>query len=493
MITSLFIVGVAASLAKYREPVTVVYGEFGRNFGLLTYFLLAILTFAAYRKYNKKILSIFIFGNLALGAMETIYAILQNSGIDFGDWTRKESFGTFGNTNFLSAYLGIVSIVALIIVPKFKSVISKTLLVSLAIFLLIGVKITDSVQGFFCFAVGFFAQVFLFSLDRVKRDSVRRLLFSTTVVTTPLIAVISLLGFAGKGILSNWLSQETMQIRYDYWVAGLKMFEKNPIGGVGFDEYGSWYRFFRSEEAISRTNANVITNSSHNVYIDYLANNGIFFFVSLLLLDLLILLLYLSKRYHRQQTDSHLNALFVIFIAGTAQSLVSINNLGLTPMLWICKGFLLGALIKTVNATEEVLKNEKGLKSVKNQKPSISKTRIPMLLVCSLIGAALVWPLAQVDSKLKGGINSGDEVRLNQVLASPFALPEHRKFAINALIQLGEDENTIKREIASTLEKHPREFELWALVANSSVYDDSERREALARLKELDPRNPLIP
>ena len=82
------------------------WGVFGRNTGFLTYFCLITIFLALIIFENlsffKKIYLTLVFTSLPV----TIYCLVQYANLDPINWSAKHVFATFGNTNFLSAFLG---------------------------------------------------------------------------------------------------------------------------------------------------------------------------------------------------------------------------------------------------------------------------------------------------------------------------------------------------------------------------------------------------
>ena len=88
----------------------------------------------------------------------------------------------------------------------------------------------------------------------------------------------------GLGPLAPLLFKGTLAIRGDYWRAGFSMAKDHLLTGVGPDQFGTWYRFYRHQEALTRVNAEVVTNSAHNGYLDFAANLGIIALITYLVL-----------------------------------------------------------------------------------------------------------------------------------------------------------------------------------------------------------------
>jgi O-antigen ligase len=107
------------------------------------------------------------------------------------------------------------------------------------------------------------------------------------------IGFVSIAGILDKGPLASLLYSYTVDLRGEYWKAGINMGLANPIFGVGIDSYGTNYRAFRELSATVVPGLAVTTDTAHNVYIDafagigfpglltYLAINGLILFAAL--------------------------------------------------------------------------------------------------------------------------------------------------------------------------------------------------------------------
>ena len=96
------------------------WGMFGRNAGVLTYLSLTFLILASAMIQDLKNYVLILRVFLMVSFFETVYAFIQIGKQDPLNWSIFDIFGTLGNANFLSAFLGMSSLVtaSLILVKK---------------------------------------------------------------------------------------------------------------------------------------------------------------------------------------------------------------------------------------------------------------------------------------------------------------------------------------------------------------------------------------
>ena len=97
------------SVAQSDAPISqLIYGAYGRSTGLVTYFLLILLFISALALSQKDSFLKVSYGLLAAGVVNAIYSLWVITLGDFIGWTNPYGniLGTFGNPNFIGAFLG---------------------------------------------------------------------------------------------------------------------------------------------------------------------------------------------------------------------------------------------------------------------------------------------------------------------------------------------------------------------------------------------------
>lgn len=456
-----------------------LFGAWGRNTGLLSYLSLsAILLGAAYvsrAAFGLKVLAALVL----VGGINGIYGFIQWRGWDPINWVNPYSpiVGTLGNPNFTSALLGLAASAGLALLFGKVSVRVRLLLVFLVVLMVAIAYESDAIQGVVVFLIGA-AIVFYARFLRTGNVALRYSYLLAAVVG----GVVSVLGTLQKGPLASILYQDSVTYRGDYWRAGWKMTVENPILGVGMDKYGEWYRASRTLAATERRGPEVTANSAHNVFLDISSNGG---FPLLLAYGFLILLaLRAGVRILRRKSeyDPIGVGLFVAWVGYMSQSLISINQLGLAIWGWALTGALIG--YDRYTAVEE--------KSEKNRdKKFIALTPAAIMLgfVGLLVGFfAGIGPVVK-DAAFANAIKGADG---NKVRAAAMQWPKDSYYF--DFLALVFKENQMNKESIDqarlSVELNPRGFKAWELIYGNPEASESEKAEALARMKELDPNNP---
>lgn len=465
-----------------------VWGIFGRNTGFLAYLsLILLLVITAILKeisiYEK------IFNSLiATSIPMTIYCFVQYLGHDPIGWSLYQTFGTLGNINFLSAFLGLtcISIFAFSLSSKNKPSIRSGLFLLMLCQLFI-VNSTGSIQGIFVFAAGSVITIIL-KLATNSKLNLRQLSF-TFVVFVSLIPIG--FGLLNRGPLSAILFQTSTALRADYWHAGYQMMVDKPIFGVGMDSYGDWYREVRGEITASR-GVDRTANTAHNIFLDIGSNGGV------LLLIFYILLQFLAingaiKRYRMLNGlyDPIFAGIFSVWIGYQVQALVSINQLGVGVWGWLFTGVLIGIGNITTDGSNQVKSHEKKAKRHNKQK---SRELLPPKIFLSgfvslSIGLIIVWFPWKADAEHLASLKSGNATRImestNMIGATAFHID---RIANNALAK--EDYANLNLLANKVIDRFPRDFFAWKALWISPLSDGNTQAKALKVLQRIDPDNP---
>jgi len=113
----------SAFLFNQTDKAQQFWGIFGRGTGILSYVALVLLfilsSALASREFNKKA----IFSLLITTSIMVVYCFIQILGRDPIDWSAFFPFGTLGNVNFLSGFMGValVSVLVVFLSPALTS------------------------------------------------------------------------------------------------------------------------------------------------------------------------------------------------------------------------------------------------------------------------------------------------------------------------------------------------------------------------------------
>lgn len=459
-----------------------IYGDYGRNTGLLAYFSLALLLLSAIFVSNRSFVQRLMWALIVTGISNAVYGLFQWAELDPISWNNPYDpiVGTLGNPNFTSAHLGMASLASLAIALSR----SEKLVLKVALFLNIGLSLfvisqSTSSQGLLIFALGFVVIFYFRFIASLKLVAIKFLYWAGAFFGV----MVGVLGILNKGPLASYLYQASVTYRGDYWRAGWKMTLENPLLGVGLDSYGSWYRFYRNEAATLRRGPDVTSNSAHNVFLDISSNGGFLLFVAYLAIFALIIKSGWRIIRKSDSYDPISIALVTSWLAYLVQSLISINQLGLAVWGWVMGGAIIGY---------DLYKDRPDGKIVKTNSPTNRKQVSASSAILGTLGLAsgiaiAIWPSAQ-DINFRSALQGGDPTRIESAAKS---FPGHNYY-YNYSSQIFLTNNLEDKALELSriaVAKNPRDFNAWKTLIDNPKISSSEKADAIKKMKELDPFN----
>jgi hypothetical protein len=314
------------------------------------------------------------------------------------------------------------------------------------------------------------------------------------LATISSIGILALMGALQKGPFT-FIYKNSVSLRGAYWNAGLEMGKEHPLTGVGMDSYGDWYRRTRSEQAAtSLPGPRTVTNAAHNVVIDFFAFGGWPLLLSYLGMLLLAAIAIVRVLRRGKQYEVVFVALSTTWACYQAQSLISINQIGLAIWGWI----LTAALVSYEFATRPTTINpiSQAAKSQKGKQKTSSGVFSPQLIagLGIVIGLIIASPPMSADAKWRAAINSNDAGKVMTALEPGYMNPSNSQRYAQA-VQLFANSNLMEqaRTVAlAGIKFNPDYFDAWKvfyILPNTSA---EEKEEAARNMKRLDPRNPDV-
>jgi O-antigen ligase len=460
-----------------------LYGTPGRNTGFFAYLFLSFLLLASATTASASILKKFLFTFLGVGAILGLYGLGQSRGIDFYNYVNtygSNVFGTFGNPNFQSAFMGMTAAAALslAVFGMFKMQYRIGLLV-LWIIAILNVYLSSN-QGYLNFLAGFLAAllVYLFSKKRVWAWSV--------LVAGGLGGFLVIAGILNSGPLADLLYKSSLQMREFYWRAAINMMAERPFFGVGLDGFGNWYRRSRPESAVESYSA-VVSDTAHNIPLDIGSGGGI----PLLVLYLTILGLALSSIIKIIKRSEDFDPIFASIVAAwvayQAQSLISINQLGLGVWGWSLTGLLIGYELNTRDKKSEL--TPKADRKTRKKKEQIPGSVLITAVAAAAIGSAISVPPYLAANKFFKALQSSDGIVIYE---SAYLKPYDRsRFLYTAQIMAENKLEDRAIQILSDASKlYPDSFEVWQRWSGIPSATPAQIAKAKAEMRRLDPLNP---
>jgi len=147
----IFALSVVNSVVRSSAPMSqLIYGAYGRNTGLVTYFLLILLFISTLALSQKASFLKISYGLLAAGVINSLYSLWVITFGDFIGWTNPYGniLGTFGNPNFIGAFLGIFASVlfAYLLQPKATRLV-RLVCVFILLITFYEIKSSHAIQG----------------------------------------------------------------------------------------------------------------------------------------------------------------------------------------------------------------------------------------------------------------------------------------------------------------------------------------------------------
>jgi O-antigen ligase len=482
-ILDLFVILIFSSQISAQQ----IYGTFGRNTGLLFYLALVLILLVGAFVSNSHIVDRILWFLILTGLLSSIYGILQFNKIDPAGFEGlyNSTIGFLGNPNFFSAFQGLALIASLAMV--FSKGISSTKRISLALISVLSLTslyLAGAFQGFLVVLIGLTALTFFIAWN--KNRVIGKAIFATSILGLLLIAI----GLINKGPLGPIIYKSSLQARGYYWDAAWTMTKDHPIFGVGLDNFMFWYRRSRSSEA-TNWNPGVDTNSAHNVFLDYSSTGGVPFFLLNLILCVMVAASIVNRLKNPTGKDINFYILASVWIAFLAQSLISINQIGLSIWGWIIAGLIIGYQKNTgTDSLETSVPTPKGKKGGQQSSAAV----VPPATVLRLVGAFTVGllvclPLWSSAFSYRVALETGKvETIENAAYLRPYDLVRmvqsarilnENKFPIQAL-KISED----------AVKAFPDSYIAWENLLSCEGLSPTRKAEVSYQLNRLDPFNP---
>jgi hypothetical protein len=241
----------------------------------------------------------------------------------------------------------------------------------------------------FAIGVGVYVLIWLYG----KKSKLRHLFLASSLI----IGLFSILGMLQIGPLTSYLYKASVTVRGYYWRAGIEMLKDHPLVGVGFDSYGAYFKEFREVGYPLAYGFQITSSNAHNLPIQIFSTTGIFTGIAYLAILGFIAWRGIIGIRSRIGNDKLLTAsVFSAWLAYQAQSIISIDNIGISIWGWVLGGTVIG-LSRTGNQDNEVM--SKAPKRAKNITTfNLRQTFISSILVAITLFA--VVPLYQAEKNM---------------------------------------------------------------------------------------------
>jgi O-antigen ligase len=445
-----FILSLLISTLLTDSLIVGLIGETQRRNGFLAYLGLVLILIYASRSINPtNIIWVYKTG-IIVGVILSTYGVIQINGGDFIAWDNPYSamISTLGNPNFASSMLAILVLMSIYgLLTKGLSISYKFLSLYLISTALIAIVVSGSRQGLL---VIFFSLIFYISVLSFFKNKLLGILITLVSAAS---GILALLGMLQKGPLTSLLYKDSVSVRGYYWRAGIEMFKDSPIIGIGVDRYGAYFKEFREVGYPLKYGYEITSSNAHNTFIQLFATAGFFVGLSYLAIMSLILLsgIYMIKKADDKTKKVSLG-LLATWVGFQAQSLISIDNIGISIWGWLLGGSVL-ALRYSMSEEQDSKAVDQSSIAKKNKvtinlfQPSISILAFVPILIFSI----LFYKVEHNMFILKGISNPAyPENRqpvaqyVNQVLGSPIADPFYKYRSAFFLYDMGFKDESYK-------------------------------------------------
>ena len=453
------------------------FGIPGRFNGLLTYLSFIIFMVTSFYLSKTELNRSFINILSVTGFFSAVYGLIQYKGMDPFNWINPYSpvFGFFGNPNFQASFMGISATASLALLFNVKS---KSLYrfawASYIPFAMFIISKSKSQQGFLVFAAGASVVMYLWVRTHSRFKKLKSLYLVSWIFGT--IAV--LIDILQKSPWPSFLYKDSVSYRGDFWRSGWNMTIHNPIFGVGLGGYGDNFRSYRDLVSANRIEISSNVDSAHNIFLDISSGGGfplLGFYLGLILLTVISAVKVIKRS---SNFDYAFAGVFGAWVAYTAQSLISVSQIGIAIWGWVLSGAIIGYELNSRIDIEKV--------SIKNR-----ATDVIAISSGLIFGLILTMPFFIADAQFRSTVRSGD---VNKIMAAVQKWPqsvENMNFVTSLFRQGGFPDQSLS--IArKAVRVNPKSFEAWQQLYISPNAPESERKAALAKMKELDPLNPTV-
>ena len=429
------------------------------------------------------VVKLFAFSLLGVGGFLGIYGLFQSLGFDFFSYVTSygaKAFSTFGNPNFHSAFMGMTAAVA-ITLGIFAQMKLTHRIGLFILFVIAAINIfLSSEQGYLNFLAGFLSALLVYFFSKRKM-----ILAWVSLGLSGLGGFLVIAGILNIGPLADLLYKSSLQARGFYWRAGINMMMEHPVFGVGLDGFGNWYRRYRSQTA-AELNAGLVTDTAHSIPLDIGSGGGF----PLLIFYLFLLGLALSSIIKVIKRSDDFDAVFASIIAAwvayQAQSLISINQLGLGVWGWSLTGLVIGYELNTRDG--KMMSYHKVSEKIGKKNEQISAKVLLIAVVAGGISTVVSVPPYLAANHFYKALQSGDG---NLLFESAYLKPYDRtrfRYTVQIMSQNNLEYRAIQLLVDAT-KLYPDSFELWQSWSQIPSATPAQIAKAKSEMKRLDPFN----
>lgn len=263
---------------------------------------------------------------------------------------------------------------------------------------------------------------------------------------------------------------------------------ENPFFGVGMDGYGDAYLRSRTAE-IAAYNSGISADTAHSVPLDIGSSGGfplLFAYLSIVALVVLSIVRIVKRT---TVFDVVFTTIVAAWVAYQAQSLISINQLGLGVWGWTLSGLIIGYELNTRPNSETV--NHRPVRQANVSTQRISASALVFSFVAMSVGMAIALPPFVAADKFYKALQSGDA---NRIEPAAYLKPYDRaRFSYVAqILQSNNLDSSAISVLRDATRIYPDSIDLWMRWSSIPSAAPADLARANAEIKRLDPYNPNL-
>jgi O-antigen ligase len=496
VIPILFIVTQVGALFFTDIFIVGLIGDTQRRNGFLSYFALTIVLIFCMISVNYYYALRVLKSAIIVGILLCSYGLMQITGNDFVSWNNpyNSMIATVGNPNFASSLLALISLIALFSLFNNEfSKLYKTVAVCLIFVSLYLIVVSQSRQGLLVmlFAILFYFTVLIFMNFRNFRIPV--------IISSLGVTALAILGMLQIGPLSSVLYKSSVTVRGYYWRAAWEMFLDKPLIGVGLDRYGAYFKQARESGYPLKYGFDITSSNAHNVYLQLFSTGGLF--VGLTYLVLLVLVFFAGIQNIRRTSGNsqRFNLMFLAtWIGFQAQSLISIDNIGISIWGWLIGGCILGINLNSLGLNKVEISGRD--RSVKKNVVNLYQPTISILFLIPILILSFNLHRIETDTFLaKAYADPANPANkpivsnyADKVVSNPIADPYYKLLVSLYMVDMGDIESSHK-VVSSLHEKDPRNLDYlrWLIEYEKSKKNSDNELEYRELIVRLDPWNAI--
>ncbi len=502
-----------SSIVNKQNLYTSLIGEFGRNNGLISIVAFSLLFLVMSSSSNIATAKFLILNLTVLGFFNCTYAWIQYYKLDllsslfssYNPNSQPELAGviilTVGNSNFASVLLGLTFTASVGYFLNSRNLKLLRLLALLSSFFHWQLIPHLDMQGRVIFTAGGLI-VFGIWLSISSNNVLKKLSYGYWTISF-LIGCIGFSALFGIGPYAERLSNDLVNLkdRYYHWLAAINMLQDNLLYGVGIDAFGNYYHRYRVAESIQyRGTPMGGTNNAHNIFLQYGSTGGLALMAVYLLITLLIFWRGVLAIKNNPNERLVVGSLFALWICYQIQSVVSIEQIGITVWNWIIGGALIGLSLKKSSENKNDMSRDL---LIKNKIYSLQKSIFLVLIVYSLTASILVLTTVVNDRQMFTkfqALNSSTskEQAQNNIndLVSLALASNHPKLRITIINSIGRAgwTNEAFKIAEQTTRDFPDFLQAWDITASILEANNQKQLAVPFRIKslEIDPLNHIF-